>query len=45
VAALLAAGAQSQTAAGFTAQRVAAGLNQPLFVTAPPEDVNELYIV
>ena len=34
--------AQSQT---FTAQQVASGLNQPLYVTAPPGDVNHLFIV
>jgi glucose/arabinose dehydrogenase len=35
--------AKSQTP--FTAQRVVAGLTQPLFVTAPPGDVNRLFIV
>jgi glucose/arabinose dehydrogenase len=37
--------ARSQSAPGFTAQRVAAGLNRPLFVTAPPGDANRLFIV
>jgi glucose/arabinose dehydrogenase len=30
---------------GFTAMRVASGLTQPVFVTAPPGDVNHIYIV
>jgi glucose/arabinose dehydrogenase len=29
----------------FTAERVASGLTQPLYVTAPPGDVNHLFIV
>lgn len=37
--------AQSQTAPPFTAMRVASGLNQPLFVTAPPGDTTRLFIV
>jgi len=37
--------AQPQGVTGFTATRVAAGLTQPLFVTAPPGDVNHLFIV
>lgn len=36
---------KSQTATGFTAQRVVSGLTQPVFVTAPPGDVNRLFIV
>ena len=32
-------------AASFTAQRVASGLTQPLFVTAPPGDTSHIYIV
>jgi glucose/arabinose dehydrogenase len=35
--------AKSQTL--FTAERVVSGLTQPLFVTAPPDDVNHLFIV
>jgi glucose/arabinose dehydrogenase len=35
--------AKSQTS--FSAERVASGLTQPLFVTAPPGDVNHLFIV
>ena len=35
--------ARSQTS--FTAQRVASGLTQPLYVTAPPGDINHLFIV
>jgi len=34
---------KSQTS--FTAQRVASGLTQPLYVTAPPGDINHLFIV
>jgi glucose/arabinose dehydrogenase len=30
---------------GFTAIRIASGLTQPVFVTAPPGDVNHIYIV
>jgi glucose/arabinose dehydrogenase len=37
--------AQPQEVTGFTATRVASGLTQPLFVTAPPGDVNHLFIV
>lgn len=40
---LFVSGAKSQTT--FTAQRVASGLNQPLFVTAPPGDTSRLFIV
>src|SRR5437870_6940544 len=36
---------KSQTTTVFTAQRVVSGLTQPLFVTAPPGDVNRLFIV
>jgi glucose/arabinose dehydrogenase len=36
---------KSQTTTGFTARRVVSGLTQPLFVTAPPGDVNRLFIV
>jgi glucose/arabinose dehydrogenase len=36
---------QPQAVTGFTATRVASGLTQPLFVTAPPGDVNHLFIV
>src|SRR6266576_3115014 len=32
-------------AGALTAQRVASGLSQPLFVTAPPGDTNHIYIV
>lgn len=35
----------AKTQTTFTAQRVASGLTQPLFVTAPPGDVNHLFIV
>ena len=30
---------------GFTAMRIASGLTKPVFVTAPPGDVNHIYIV
>lgn len=40
---LAAVSARSQTS--FTAQRVATGLTQPVFVTAPPGDTTHLYIV
>lgn len=30
---------------GFTAVRIASGLTRPIFVTAPPGDVNHIYIV
>ena len=43
LAVLFVSGAKSQTT--FTAQRVAFGLNQPLFVTAPPGDTSRLFIV
>jgi len=35
--------ARAQTS--FTAQRVAAGLTQPLYLTAPPGDINHFFIV
>ncbi|MEY2484774.1 MAG: hypothetical protein QOH39_422 [Verrucomicrobiota bacterium] len=37
--------ANSQTSPGFTAQLVASGLTQPLFVTAAPGDVNHIFVV
>lgn len=37
--------AQQATGAGYTAVRVASGLNQPLFATAAPGDSTHLYIV
>jgi glucose/arabinose dehydrogenase len=33
------------TTATFTAQRIASGLTQPVFVTAPPGDTSHIYIV
>jgi glucose/arabinose dehydrogenase len=35
----------AQTVSGLSAIRVASGLSQPLFVTAPPGDYNRLFIV
>lgn len=35
----------AQAVAGLSAVRVASGLSQPLFVTAPPGDYNRLFIV
>ncbi|MDB6146512.1 MAG: hypothetical protein JWO45_176 [Spartobacteria bacterium] len=37
--------ARSQSIQGLAAVRVASGLNQPLFVTAPPGDFDRLFIV
>jgi glucose/arabinose dehydrogenase len=37
--------ATAKPQANVTAERVASGLTQPLFVTAPPGDVNHLFIV
>jgi glucose/arabinose dehydrogenase len=37
--------ARSQTVSGLAAERVASGLDQPLFVTAPPNDFSRLFIV
>src|SRR4029078_6717383 len=37
-------GPQSQVST-ISATRVASGLSQPLFVAAPPEDVNRLFVV
>lgn len=42
---LLAGGARGQAPTGLTAIRVASGLSQPLFVTAPPGDFDHLFIV
>ena len=42
---LCASSAKPQTIAGLAAVRVASGLNQPLYVTAPPRDSTHLYIV
>ena len=38
-------GLPPQTADALTAQRVASGLTQPVFVTAPPNDSTHIYIV
>ena len=38
-------GLQAATAPGLDAVRVASGLTQPLFVTAPPGDTGRLFIV
>jgi glucose/arabinose dehydrogenase len=40
-----AASVHAQSGPGLDAVRVASGLNQPLFVTAPPGDFNRLFIV
>ncbi len=37
--------ASDGASATFTAQRIAAGLTQPVFVTAPPGDTGHIYIV
>lgn len=37
--------ANAQGVSGLAAVRVASGINQPLFVTAPPNDFNRLFIV
>ena len=37
--------ANSQTSPAFTAQLLASGLTQPLFVTAAPGDVNHIFVV
>jgi glucose/arabinose dehydrogenase len=44
-AAILQAGLQAQIVPGLDAVRVASGLTQPLFVTAPPGDSGRLFIV
>ncbi len=38
-------GKQPLAAVSFTATRVASGLSQPLFVTAPPGDMNNIFVV
>src|SRR5205809_538243 len=45
LAAISLAGLQAQIVAGLDAFRVASGLTQPLFVTAPPGDSERLFIV
>ncbi len=41
----LASNARAQAVTGLDATRVASGLTQPLFVTAPPGDYNRIFIV
>jgi glucose/arabinose dehydrogenase len=41
----IAGGLQAQAVPGLDAIRVASGLNQPVFVTAPPGDFNRIFIV
>ena len=42
---VVASSAKPQTVTGLDARRVASGLSQPLFVTAPPGDYDHLFIV